>query len=108
MSTGRYHRSGASAVAPRRPLPALPPAPEDAGSDLDARAAVTWLVAVVIVIYLGVRGGGYDTTIWGSVGVIVGWAALLGALLALPRARRPGSAGEVMLIALGLLVVWSA
>lgn len=108
VSTGRYHRPGSGAVAVRRPLRALPPAPGDAGSDLDARAAVTWLVAVVTIIYLGVRGGGYDTAIWGSVGVIVGWAALLGVLLALPRARRPGPAGEVMLIALGLLVVWSA
>jgi hypothetical protein len=56
VSTGRYHRPGSGAVAVRRPLGALPPAPGDAGSDLDARAAVTWLVAVVTIIYLGVRG----------------------------------------------------
>jgi O-antigen ligase len=66
------------------------------------------LWVVITVVYLGVEGGGYDTPIWASAGLVFGWAALLGGLLGLTQARRPDRAGWVMLGMLGALAIWSA
>lgn len=75
---------------------------------LDLRGAVTWAVSAAVVLYLGLNGGGYDTTIWGSVGVIVWWVLALGAIVALNDFRRPSLAGWLALGALAAFAAWSA
>lgn len=75
---------------------------------IDLRGPATWIVSAGVVIYLGLNGGGYDTTIWGGVGVLVWWAVVLVALVALDLVRTPSRLGWLALAALGGLAVWSA
>jgi O-antigen ligase len=83
-------------------------APPGQARRVDWGAAPTWLLCVGLIVYLGLRGGGYDPLVHDQVGIAVWWIALAGVLVgALPR--RPQ--GALAWTALGLLaafVVWSA
>src|SRR3954453_237351 len=75
---------------------------------VQGRALVAWFVGFAPVLYLLLRGGGYDPIIRGEIGVAIWWVLLLGAAIAvLPLARvRPAAA-----VGLGLLVafaIWTA
>lgn len=96
-----------SAIRSRVP-PAQRVAVPAAAIRIDRRGAVTWLISASVVIYLGVNGGGYDTTIWGGLGVIVWWVVVLVALVALDLIGRPSRLGWLAIAALGGLVLWSA
>jgi hypothetical protein len=71
-------------------------------------AIAGWALPFVLVLYLALKGGGYDDVVRGEVGVAVWWIVLLGALAGvLPVARL----GRVSWIGLGILVafgVWTA
>ncbi len=57
-------------------------------------------VPFLLVVYLALKGGGYDEVIYEEVGVAVWWVVMLGALVGvLPRAR----IGRAGWLALGLL-----
>jgi hypothetical protein len=75
---------------------------------VDWGATATWLFAFGIVVYLGLKGGGYDPLVHDQVGIAIWWLLLAGALVgALPRRRL----GPLAWAALGLLagfVVWTA
>ena len=69
----------------------------------DLPAVSAWLLPAVLVSYLGIEGGGYDTVLNSQVGIVAWWALLLIIVcgVALPRVRRSGW------VALGLLVTFS-
>lgn len=65
-----------------------------------ARRTLTWGFAVLLSVYLGLSGGGYDIVVRSEIGLLVWWFVLLGALVgALPYARIP----RVGWVATGLL-----
>ena len=74
---------------------------------LDWGAIATWLLAALLVVYLGLENGGYDPIPRGQVGIAVWWIVLLGvAVEALPVPGRTRAG----LAALGLLsgfAVWT-
>src|SRR4051812_3882702 len=75
---------------------------------IDARAIGAWALAFLLVVYLGLRGGGYDPLVRGEIGIAVWWVVLTGvATRVLPLVRLQRSAW----VALGLFVafaVWTA
>jgi len=76
-----------------------------AAGGLDPRAIATWLLAALLVVYLGLENGGYDPIQRSEVGVAVWWVLLLGtAVGALPLAGRTRAG----LLSLGLLTAFAA
>jgi hypothetical protein len=74
---------------------------------LDGGALGAWILGAALVVYLGVKGGGYDIVVRSEVGVVVWWVTLLGALvgaLRAPASRAPWIAFGL----LALLGVWTA
>jgi O-antigen ligase/polysaccharide polymerase Wzy-like membrane protein len=75
---------------------------------IDAAATAIWLLAFAAIVYLGLKGGGYDPLVHDQVGIAAWWVALLAvAVGALPR-RLPGTAALVALGLLGAFVAWTA
>jgi hypothetical protein len=75
---------------------------------IDFQAAATWLLGFGLVVYLALKGGGYEPIVRDQLGIAIWWGVVLGlAVGALPVSRlRRGS-----WVALGLLaayVVWVA
>jgi O-antigen ligase len=84
----------------------------DAGSDLvrrvDWSAVWTWVLGFGLLVYLGLKGGGYDPLVHDQVGIAIWWVLLLGTLVgALPRLR-PGALGWTALGLLAALALWTA
>jgi hypothetical protein len=75
---------------------------------LDWPALATWMLCFALVVYLGLKDGGYDPLVHDQVGIAIWWIALAGvAAGALPRRRLPPLAWT----ALGCLAafgVWTA
>ncbi|MEX2447925.1 MAG: O-antigen ligase family protein [Solirubrobacterales bacterium] len=75
---------------------------------LDPAALAIWLLAFGLIVYLGLKGGGYDPLVHDRVGIAGWWLALAAvAVGALPR-RRPGVTPLVALGLLGAFVAWTA
>jgi hypothetical protein len=100
----------ASIAAARNPLVS------DRGAGLGARRAgrgelqlaSIWILVCGLVLYLGVRGGGYDPVLRSQVSEVVWWVAIAGAACgALPIAR-PGRAAAVAIGLLLAFLVWTA
>ena len=73
----------------------------------EAERACTWGFAVLLTVYLGLSGGGYDIVVRSEIGLIIWWFVLLGVLVGvLPRARVPG-AGWIATLLLGGFLVWT-
>lgn len=71
------------------------------------RRGLAWGLAVLLSVYLGLSGGGYDILVRSEVGVIVWWFVLLGVLVgALPRAGIP-RAGWIATALLTGFLVWT-
>src|SRR3954447_2082256 len=75
----------------------------------------TWAPPFVLVIYLGLKDGGYDSIVRGEVGVAVWWIVLVGAALGLlptSALRRNGWIGLALLAGFalwtGLGIAWSS
>lgn len=65
----------------------------------------SWLLGFVLVVYLGLKGGGYDPLVHGQVGIVVWWVLLLTvAIGALPRRQL----GRLVWCAVGLLAAFTA
>jgi hypothetical protein len=83
-------------------------APLDYARRLDWSALPAWLLGFGLVVYLGLKGGGYDPLVHDQVGIAVWWVVLAGvAVGALPRQRF----GALAWCALGLLAtftIWTA
>jgi hypothetical protein len=74
----------------------------------------TWALPFVLVVYLGLKGGGYDSIIRDEVGIAVWWIVLLGSLLGIlpvSMPRRNGLIGLGLIAAFtlwtGLAIAWS-
>ena len=77
-------------------------------SRLDLPGAAAWLVAAILIVYLGLNDGGYDIVERSEVGVAVWWAVLLGTVIgALPVAGGT-PAGRIMLGLLAAFAAWNA
>ena len=71
---------------------------------IDSGALCGWLLPVTLIVYLGVRQGGYDTVISSQVAIAAWWVILLVLAFGLVRARL-GRAGW---IGIGLLAGYAA
>jgi hypothetical protein len=69
---------------------------------------VGWILPFALILYLALKGGGYDEVVRGEVGIAVSWLVLLGAIVGvLPAARIRG----IGWVGIGLLIafcVWTA
>ncbi|HEX8689875.1 MAG TPA: O-antigen ligase family protein [Solirubrobacterales bacterium] len=82
--------------------------PLSQAGNVDVAAIATWLLAFGLVVYLGLKGGGYDPLVHDRVGIAAWWIALAGvAVGALPR-RRPGPIAWAALGLLTAFVAWTA
>ncbi len=80
----------------------LPPKP---GAWL--RRFIPWAAAILLSVYLGLAGGGYDIVVRSELGLIVWWVILLGVLVGLlPRQRSP-RAGWIAAALLAGFLVWT-
>ncbi len=71
------------------------------------RSVAAWGGALVLSVYLGLSGGGYDIVVRSEIGLIIWWFVLLGALIGvLPHARAP-RAGWIAVSLLGGFLVWT-
>ena len=66
---------------------------------------VGWLLPFVLILYLALKGGGYDDVVHDEVGILVWWVVLIGALVGILPRIRVGRAGW---IAFGLLIAFLA
>lgn len=75
---------------------------------IDWNAVATWALGFGLVVYLGLKGGGFDPLVHDQVGIAVWWVLLATVLVgALPR-RRPGPLGWAALGLLVAFVAWTA
>jgi hypothetical protein len=88
--------------------------PKPAGGDwldtgrIDWGAVSTWLLGFVLIVYLGLKGGGFDPLVYNQVGIAVWWIVLATvAVGALPR-RQPSAIAWVALGLLAAFVAWTA
>jgi hypothetical protein len=82
--------------------------PAAALSRLDFDLVSTWLLGFGVVLYLGLKGGGFDPLVGDKVGIVVWWVVLAGLVVgAFPR-RRLGAAGWSGLALLAAFLGWTA
>jgi hypothetical protein len=62
----------------------------------------------VLVVYLALKGGGYDTVVYSQVGVAAWWIVLLGAVVGVLPVARLRPAAWLALGALAAIAVWTA
>jgi len=94
-----------SLTIPGLALGAPEPAPRPAAGRL--AAVVTWGLAALLAVYLGLSGGGYDIVLRSELGLIAWWFLVLGLLTGtLPRSRVP-RAGWVAAALLAGFLLWT-
>jgi hypothetical protein len=83
-------------------------APLEYARGIDWNAVATWALGFGLVVYLGLKGGGFDPLVHDQVGIAVWWVLLATVLVgSLPR-RRPGRLGWAALGLLAAFVAWTA
>jgi hypothetical protein len=66
------------------------------------------LLPFVLVLYLALKGGGYDEVVYGEVGIAAWWIVLLGSLVGVLPVARVDRRGWVALSLLAALAAWTA
>src|SRR4051795_10159810 len=66
----------------------------------------SWLSAFAVVVYLGLKGGGYDPIVQGEVGVVAWWAVAVGSVAGLLPLVRLGRRAWVGLALLAGYLLW--
>lgn len=74
---------------------------------LDRRALAAWTLGFAPILYLALRGGGYDLTIRSEVGLAVWWIVVLGVLVGALPAARIGRLGWTSIGLLGAFAIWT-
>ncbi|MFL5892594.1 MAG: O-antigen ligase family protein [Solirubrobacterales bacterium] len=67
-----------------------------------------WLLPFALVLYLGLKGGGYDQVVYGQVGIVVWWIVVLGAAVAVVPVSRIGTAAWIGFGLLAAFAAWTA
>ncbi len=75
---------------------------------VDARAAWIWALTLVLVLFLGLNGGGYDLVVRNDAGVVVWWGVLLGAAAGVLPVARLSRTGWAAVALFAGFVVWTA
>jgi O-Antigen ligase len=99
-ATERIERQGGVALG--YPRPALTETLRRHGP-----AVAGYALPFLLVVYLALKGGGYDAILRGEVGVAVWWLVLVGAAVGVLPAGRVSRAGWAVLVLLALLAVWT-
>jgi hypothetical protein len=89
-----------------RPLPRAPAIALPAWVDFPALSAFT--LGFAPVLYLALRGGGYDPIVYSEVGLVAWWLVLLGAVAGVMPLARFGRLAWVTAGLLGAFVLWTA
>ena len=71
-------------------------------------AIAGWALPFALVLYLALKGGGYDAVLRSEVGIAVWWIVLVGAAAGVLPAHRISTAGWCLISALGAFAVWTA
>jgi O-Antigen ligase len=95
--------AGGTAAAPRGGIELLRIGAAGLGPFLAGSA-----LPFVLVLYLALKGGGYDAVVRSEIGIAVWWIVLLGALVGILPMARIGRAGWVGVGVLGALLAWTA
>jgi hypothetical protein len=77
-------------------------------SRIDFQAVAVWLLGFLLVVYLGMNGGGYESVIRGQVGIAVWWGVLLGLAVGALPLRKLRRNAWIALGALAAYVAWVA
>lgn len=83
------------------------PRPASTSSTRGAAKLAAWTLGFVPVLYLALRGGGYDLVIRSQVGLIAWWVVLLGVVIGLLPLQRLGRLGWVAVGLLGAFALWT-
>src|SRR5690242_6767527 len=67
----------------------------------------TWALPFVLVVYLGLKGGGYDSIVRDEVGVAIWWIVLIGAVLGIFPTSAPRRNDWIGLGLLAGFAVWT-
>jgi hypothetical protein len=79
-------------------------------TDLARRAGpllATWWLPFILVLYLALKGGGYDLIVRSEIGIAVWWIVLVGAVAGLLPVARIGRVGWTALGLLAAFAVWT-
>src|SRR4051794_12866380 len=74
----------------------------------DAPGVAAWLLGLALVVYLSLKGGGYDSIVRNQIGIAIWWIVIGGTLVGALPLRRPGRGAWGALGLLGAYVVWTA
>jgi hypothetical protein len=75
---------------------------------VDWRTIAIWLGGFVLVVYLGLKGGGFDPLVHGQVGITIWWIVLFGALVGALPLREFSPIAWIALGLFGAFAVWTA
>jgi hypothetical protein len=75
---------------------------------VDVRAFGAWLLPFVLVVYLALKGGGYDGIVRGQVGVALWWILLVASVAGVLPLARLGKRGWIAVGLGGALAAWTA
>src|SRR4051794_15633538 len=73
----------------------------------DGSRAASWALPFVLVVYLGLKGGGYDSIVRGEVGVAVWWIVILGVAISVLPSGGIDRNGWIVLGLLTSFALWT-
>lgn len=73
----------------------------------DPVVAACFFLPFIVVVYLGMKSGGFDNLIYGQVGILAWWIVILGVIAGIQPALRVSRAGWVAIALLGGFTTWT-
>jgi O-Antigen ligase len=73
----------------------------------DGPRLAAWMLGFAPVLYLALRGGGYDLVVRSEVGLVASWVVLLGVLIGVLPLQRIGRLGWTSIALLGAFALWT-